>query len=197
MSSSTPLYACSRTHSGPHPPCSVSLLLQNEGHSAPYASTSMVSFTAPNRSHPTKGASAPRGGVAGRLPFSEVDRGFCTSTSAGTLPGDPSYELGGEKVDATSETRAQYGRKPIAPREPARVTVRRLNDLGTRETCHAVPPENLLRANYELGTETKTLYTTAAREAAAAPPPNAWRLIPSAAGQQVRGPGRSLAAREP
>jgi len=42
----------------------------------------------------------------------------------------------------------------------------------------------VLRTNYELGTDT-LLHTTAARDAARAPPPNAWKLAPSAAGQKV------------
>jgi len=107
-----------------------------------YSSTAMDAYAAPDASHASQGATAPRGGVAVRMPFSEVDRHFFTSTSKGTLPGDHSAPAG---AAANSETRTQYGLKAIPVRVPARMTVRRLNDLGTRETSHVVPPEQLLR----------------------------------------------------
>lgn len=128
------------------------------------------------------------------MPFSEIDRHFFTSTSKGTLPGDPAYAGGHAKFVANSETRTCFDPKPLAPREPVRVTVRQLNDLGTRETSHAVPPEQLLRTNYKLGNECAS-YSTAAGDAALAPPPKAWKLVSSAAGQQVCGFDRGMPPR--
>jgi len=133
-------------------------------------------FTKPDQSHATRGAGTKRGGIAPRLPFSEVERNFGSLTSEGTMPGADGRNEG------TSEVRAQFsnpGRQPA--REPM-LTLGTMNDIGTTTKYQPTPAILADMTHYSLGDEPRR-YESAAMAATAPFPPPAERRRMAPAGQ--------------
>jgi len=144
----------------------------------PVSSTAADAFQSPSNMAEVK-----VGGGQARLPASEVGRRFYSTTSDGLLPGGLGGAANSPQSRAHSEQQAQFTAKPPVPREPVRVTVRRQNDLGTRESTAVVPPKSLLRTNYQLGTDTVVFSSTTQRATPPPPTPHARRAGPDAAGR--------------
>ena len=110
-------------------------------------------FATPNQSHATRGAGAPRGGVAPRLPNSEIERNFGSLTSEGTMPGKDG------KTQGTSETRAQYANPGRQARPEATLTLGYGNDLGTSSNYQKTPAILADMTHYSLGNEKRNMVT--------------------------------------
>ena len=102
-------------------------------------------FVQPDLKHQTQGAGAPRGGIAPRLPTSEVERRFGSLTSEGTMPGKEG------KTQGTSESRASYADPGRQPRPEALLTLGYGNDLGTASTYSKTPAILADMTHYSLG----------------------------------------------
>ena len=134
-------------------------------------------FAPPNLTHPTQGTSAPRGGKAPRMPFSEVERRFGSLDSAGTMPGKDG------KTEGTSEARAKYADPGRQPALECVMTLGYANDIGSSTRFQKTPAILKDMTHYSLGNVPSSFVTTA-MDAAAPPPPPAERTKRLAAGQQ-------------
>jgi len=129
--------------------------LGDDGGGRSWESTFSASFAKPDQSSAMQGRSAPRGGIAPRLPFSDVERNFGSLTSEGTMPGTVGVREG------TSEQRAQY-------REPGRQALREAsltlgygNDIGTSVSYTKTPAVLADMTHYSLGDRPRNFQSTA------------------------------------
>ncbi len=123
-------------------------------------------FSAPDLSHPRQGINAPRGGLAPRMPFSEVERRFGSLDSEGTMPGKEG------KLDGVTEHNSSFADpgKPQGPREKASLTLGYSNDIGTCVKYQKTPALLADLTHYSLGDVPKSFVTSTG--AAMQPPPS-------------------------
>jgi len=134
-------------------------------------------FAAPNMQHATQGSTAPRGGKAPRMPFSEVERRFGSLDSEGTMPGKDG------RTEGTSEQRQAFadpGRQPAV--EPI-LTLGTTNDIGSSVRFQKTPAILKDITHYALGS-VPTKYVTTAMDSTAPPPPPVERVSLPPAGQR-------------
>ncbi len=107
------------------------------------------SFAAPDQGDPLRGRGAPRGGMAGRMPFSEVERRFGQLDSTGTMPGKF-----GEAEKPTSLNQLEYTTHSADARAKARqgceFTLKWHNAIGSSEHTTKVPAELLNATHFDL-----------------------------------------------
>lgn len=131
----------------------------------------------PQKTHPTQGDSAPRSGIAPRMPFSETGRRFGQLDSTGAMPG--TY---GER-SLQSETMTQYHNPGRQPREQPTLTLGTTNDIGSTIRYQKTAALLANETHYKLGT-TQRSYTTSAMDSTRAPPPLRARVGKEPAGVQ-------------
>jgi len=130
-----------------------------------FATTFSSAFAKPNQSHATQGAGSMRGGMAPRLPFSEIERNFGSLTSEGTMPGADG------KREGTSEQRAKYPNPGRQPLPNPTLTLGYANDIGTSVTFQPTPAILADMTHYSLGDEPRRYVTTAMSATAPHAPP--------------------------
>ena len=102
-----------------------------------------------------QGGAAVRGGIAPRMPYSEVERRFAAVDSTRTMPGDDSLSLHAPP-HVRSEQQQRFVNPGPQPRHKPEVTLRILNDIGSSTTPTAVPATQFNATQYELGTSTES-----------------------------------------
>ena len=142
-----------------------------------WETTFSSAFANPDQSHPTQGRGAPRGGIAPRMPFSEVERQFGSLDSTGTMPGENGVREG------TSEQRAMYKDPGVQPLREANLTLGYGNDIGTATKYHKTKAMLADETHYSLGNEPRR-YETTTMTATAPPLPAAGRPRQHPAGMQ-------------
>ena len=133
-------------------------------------------FTTPDLAHPTHGASAPRGGKAPRMPYSEVERRFGSLDSQGTMPGKDGV------AEGTTEQRRSYADPGVQPKGESFITLGHTNDIGSSTRYTKTPSILKDMTHYTLG-NVPSNYETTAMHACAPPIPPSERSKRAAAGQ--------------
>uniref|UniRef100_A0A7S4FC13 Uncharacterized protein n=1 Tax=Chrysotila carterae TaxID=13221 RepID=A0A7S4FC13_CHRCT len=144
---------------------------------APTKSTAQQAYVQPNQAHQSQGRAAPRSGVAPRMPYSEVSRGFGSLDSTGTMPG------GKGEFKSTSETRRAYPAHTFQRIPAQQITIGKQNDIGSHTSYSCVPSKDMHTTNYSLGTYTGKRFVSTEMERRA--PPNATHSAAPAAGQKA------------
>jgi len=106
-------------------------------------------FGLPNQNDRFQGHNAPRGGIAPRMPYSEVERNFGSLDSTGTMPG-----ADGGRFDTRSEYQQHFAEPGAAARvrrEPE-FTLKFSNDIGSDTKASKVPPTMLNATHFDFGT---------------------------------------------
>ena len=127
---------------------------------ANWQTTAGSDFNRPDQMDALKGSSAPRSGIAPRMPYSEVERRFNSLDSAGTMPGTVG------KPSFVSETMVRYGDPGREGRANARpepmLTLGTMNDIGSTSKYRSTPAMLADRVpHFELGKH-QAAYRTAA-----------------------------------
>ena len=122
-----------------------------------YGTTYQTHFSKPDLTDRFQGVSAPRGGIAPRMPYSEVERQFGSLDSTGTLPGERAF---GGKFDTRSEYQSHFGHPGVQPKQQPEFTLRWSNELGTGTTATRVPPTMLNATHFDFGKYDGPLYDT-------------------------------------
>ena len=108
-----------------------------------------------------QGSAAVPSGIAPREPYSEVERRFAAVDSMGTMPGHDSLSSPAPPhVHRTEQQRRFVDPGPQPRREPESITLRYLNEIGSRTTPTVVPASQLNATHYELGTNTEGRFVT-------------------------------------
>lgn len=119
-------------------------------------------FGLPNQNDRFQGRNAPRGGIAPRMPYSEVERNFGSLDSTGTMPGADGGRF---------STRSEYQQNFAEPGAAARVrrepefTLRFSNDIGSDTKASKVPPTMLNATHFDFGTYAGKRYQTSTQDA--------------------------------
>ena len=112
-----------------------------------WETTSGRTHAMPQHDHPLQGASAPRSGLAPRMPFAEIDRRFGQLDSTGSMPG--TY---GER-SLRSETMAQFPNPGPQPPVNPTLTLGTTNDIGSSTKYRKTPAMLADMTHYSLGNE--------------------------------------------
>ena len=117
-----------------------------------------------------QGRAAVPSGLAPREPYSEVERRFAAVDSTGTMPGHDSLSSPASPHVQTEQQRRFVDPGPQPRREPESITLRYMNEIGSRTTPTAVPASQLNATHYELGTSTEGRFVTSSGAAHARKP---------------------------
>ena len=127
------------------------------GSKSSWSTTYGSQYPPPDMDDRFRGRSAPRQGVAARMPYSEVERNFGSLDSTGTLPGERAF---GGKFDTRSEQQSHFKPPGVQPKRQPEFTLKWSNDLGTGTKATKVPPTMLNATHFDFGTYDGPLYDT-------------------------------------
>ena len=125
-----------------------------------WVTTTARAFVRPDLNDRFQGSAAVPSGIAPREPYSEVERRFAAVDSMGTMPGHDSLSSPAPPHVQTEQQRRFVDPGPQPRREPESITLRYLNEIGSRTTPTVVPASQLNATHYELGTNTEGRFVT-------------------------------------
>ena len=132
---------------------------ESRARASSWVTTTGRAYVRPDLNDRFQGGAAVRGGIAPRMPYSEVERRFAAVDSTRTMPGDDSLSLHAPP-HVRSEQQQRFVNPGPQPQRKPEFTLRILNDIGSSTTATAVPATQFNATQYELGTSTESRFVT-------------------------------------